>query len=178
VTQAGEFFAEQAEILAQAGADLIMLEMMRDVEYTQAALDAAQSSGLPVWVGLSCRVDSYGEVRMWNGEETLANVIQNLDIPKEDTLISIMHTLTEDIGSSLDVLMSIWDGFIGVYAHSGKFIMPDWQFIDMISPDDYAAAAHGWLEKGVLMVGGCCGIGPEHIRVLKALIAAHHTKEA
>ena len=61
-------------------------------------------------------------------------------------------------------------GAMGVYAHSGEFIMPNWQFIDMISPAAYAAEAQKWVADGVQLVGGCCGIGPEHIRVLKEVL--------
>jgi len=39
-------FREQAEILAQAGVDLLLLEMMRDVGYARAAVDAAAATGL------------------------------------------------------------------------------------------------------------------------------------
>ena len=177
IEQARSFFKEQAGIMAQAGADLILLEMMRDVEYTQAAIEAASSCGLPVWVGFSCQVDPTGEVRMWERNETLAHVIQNLDLPGEDCLISIMHTLTEDVEPALEILQRAWSGYSGVYAHSGKFTMPNWQFIDMISPEEYAAAASGWLAQGAQMVGGCCGIGPDHIRALNDLIAGNTFQE-
>ena len=46
---------QQAIIMADAGADLIMLEMMIDIEQMMTTLKAAQASGLPVWVGLTCR---------------------------------------------------------------------------------------------------------------------------
>jgi methionine synthase I (cobalamin-dependent) len=36
----------------------------------------------------------------------------------------------------------------------------------MISPEDFATQAQGWLEMGVQLIG-CCGITPEHIRLLK-----------
>lgn len=36
-----------------------------------------------------------------------------------------MHTLTEDIDPSLDVVKENWSGRIGGYAHSGEFIMPN-----------------------------------------------------
>jgi S-methylmethionine-dependent homocysteine/selenocysteine methylase len=54
-----------------------------------------------------------------------------------------------------------------VYAHSGEWIDPNWQFIDMISPEDYLTAAQRWIELGTQIIGGCCGIGPEHIRLLR-----------
>jgi S-methylmethionine-dependent homocysteine/selenocysteine methylase len=44
--------------------------------------------------------------------------------------------------------------------------MPNWQFNDVISPEDFVAEARRWRELGATAVGGCCGIGPEHIRLL------------
>ena len=35
-----------------------------------------------------------------------------------------------------------------------------------ISPENYVAFAKEWLELGVSTVGGCCGIGEEHIAAL------------
>ncbi|HEY1319869.1 MAG TPA: homocysteine S-methyltransferase family protein, partial [Streptosporangiaceae bacterium] len=46
-------FAEQAALLAEAGADLIALELMESSGYGRAALEAATSTGLPVWLGFS-----------------------------------------------------------------------------------------------------------------------------
>jgi homocysteine S-methyltransferase len=43
----------------------------------------------------------------------------------------------------------------------------------MISAEDFATVAEGWLELGARLVGGCCGIGPEHVRLLKERLPAH-----
>ena len=40
-----------------------------------------------------------------------------------------------------------------------------------LDPARYAQLAREWLEHGADIVGGCCGIGPEHIAALKALKA-------
>ena len=47
----------QASWIAETGADLLVLEMLRDIEWSTAAMDAAVSVGLPVWAGFSCVVD-------------------------------------------------------------------------------------------------------------------------
>jgi methionine synthase I (cobalamin-dependent) len=44
--------------------------------------------------------------------------------------------------------------------------------MDMISTEDFATEAEGWLELGVRLVGGCCGIGPEHVRQLRERLPA------
>ena len=38
-----------------------------------------------------------------------------------------------------------------------------------LTPDNYARFAREWTRLGADIVGGCCGIGPEHIAALKAL---------
>jgi S-methylmethionine-dependent homocysteine/selenocysteine methylase len=92
--------------------------------------------------------------------------IKDKDVP----LVFIMHTEVEDIEASLEVLQANWSGPIGVYAHSGKFVPPNWVFTDTISPEDYASAADRWLKRGVQVIGGCCGIGVEHIQLLRDVI--------
>ena len=44
-----------------------------------------------------------------------------------------------------------------------------------LTPDKYAEFAMGWVAQGATIVGGCCEVGPAHIRALHdALIAAGH----
>jgi S-methylmethionine-dependent homocysteine/selenocysteine methylase len=164
-------FNDQANILADNGVDFFVLEMMRDIEYTNIAHQAAKQTGLPVWIGYSTNVDDEGKVQLTYTQGTIsfADALQTLSA-KETPLVSVMHTLTEDIQPSLSVLKEKWSGPIGVYAHSGEFIMPNWQFIDIISPEAYASEAQKWVAQGVQVIGGCCGIGPKHIQVLREIL--------
>jgi 5-methyltetrahydrofolate--homocysteine methyltransferase len=49
--------------------------------------------------------------------------------------------------------------------------MPNWQFVDVIEPDDLAQLAQAWIDGGVRMVGGCCGLGPAHITALRRALS-------
>ena len=155
---------EQATIMAEAGADLIILEMMVDVERMLILLEAAQKTGLPVWVGFSCQLDEMGIPRLLHGPE-LVDGIEAIE-HKDVSLVFIMHTEVEYIQACIDVLQANRPGPIGVYAHSGKFVAPNWIFDDTISPEDYASAAKSWSQRGVQVIGGCCGIGVEHMALL------------
>ena len=166
--QLQENIEEQAEIMASAGADLIMLEMMSDIKRTLLLVDAARKTGLPIWVGFSCCLDEEGEPYLLDGP-TLLEGIRAME-EKEVPVIFIMHTEVVDIDACLRVLRTNWEGPIGVYAHSGQFIEPNWIFNDVISPEDYAFAAKSWFQNGIQIVGGCCGIGLEHIQKLKEVI--------
>jgi len=56
---------------------------------------------------------------------------------------------------------------VGAYPHSGDWESPNWRFVNQISPQDYVTEAHGWVNSGAQIVGGCCGIGVEYIKLLR-----------
>ena len=158
-------YRDQAEIMAAAGADLIILEMMRDVELTGAAVDAVRAVDLPCWVGYSVEQDAEGRLVSQEQGIPLRKMLESLDFESVQA-VGVMHSLVEPTGPALEEVATVWPGPRFAYAHSGGFSMPHWHFDDIIAPDDYATAAAGWTASGVQAVGGCCGLGPEHIHAL------------
>ena len=158
----------QAQTMADAGADLLMLEMMVDIDRMLTTVNAAQSTGLPVWVGVSCKPDDNGDMCLLGGEKLIDALKELTD--KDVPVLNIMHTEVDYVDACLDVVESAWHAHIGVYAHTGKVINSKWQFDDTISPVDYAAAAEKWLNRGVQIIGGCCGIRETHIEVLSDVV--------
>ena len=164
----GRSTREQAEILAQAGVDLIALEMCQRIDFSVATVEAALEFGLPVWIGVSARshkgssslsVFDYQELDFKSLVKSLAGY--------PSMMINIMHTPVTDVDEALSIAKQYWDGPVGIYPESGYFTMPNWQFVDVIEPDDLAELAQAWVDDGVRMVGGCCGLGPEHIAALR-----------
>jgi len=169
--QARANYREQAEVLAEAGVDLISLEMLRDVEQATYAVEAATTTGLPVWAGLSCKRRADGTIVLWDGDDTLAEALEKMPISNV-AMICVMHTLVEDTPVALGEVAGGWGGPVGAYPHAGRFAMPNWQFTDEISPEDFASEAEGWVALGARVVGGCRGIGPGHVRALRERLAA------
>lgn len=159
-------YRDQARIQAEAGAQMIALEMLREITQTQLALDGVRETGLPVWVGYACRtVDS--EPWLWNLNDRLADALGEL-AGQPIELVAIMHTEIDDIDISLDVLQEHWGGPIGVYAQMGRLEGVNWVYGDTVSPAEYTKKCLRWVDRGVQVIGGCCGIGPEHIAHLRA----------
>ena len=155
-----EGYREQAGLLANAGADLLLLEMMDDIKYTRIALKAAVDTGLPTWVGFSCELPGdRSAVMLLKNEETLGSGIEAV-IPLGGSMVAVMHTLTEDIEPALRVIKESWEGPVGAYAHSGVGE-------PLISSRDYLTQALRWVEMGTQVVGTCCRMGPEYIRLLR-----------
>ena len=165
-----ESYREQAEILAEEGVDLFLLEMLRDVERASVIVEAALATGISVWSGFSSEVKAgkpvmpLGEYAIADGatfEEMLGSVMA-----LGGDMAIVMHSEVEFIAPTLEVMKEKWAGPLGAYAHSGYWARPNWNFDAVISPEDYLNAARGWVEAGARLIGGCCGIGPEHIRLL------------
>ncbi len=159
-------YAEQADILCQAGVDLLIVEMIGDVEQGSLAVQAACSTGLPVWLGFSCRRSEAGRLMLWDRGHTLSEGV-NAIAKIGGSAAFIMHTDVADAATAFSELQKSWSGTLGVYAHSGVFVMPNWRFNDVISPEEYALEAGVWIDMGSRIIGGCCGIGPAHIGQLK-----------
>jgi S-methylmethionine-dependent homocysteine/selenocysteine methylase len=164
--EAFSWYLEQAEILAESGVDLLLIEMIEDIEQGSLAVQAACSTGLPVWLGFSCRRNDAGEIMLWERGQTLMEGVTAISRIGGSAAF-IMHTEVADTAEALAILKTCGQGTLGVYAHSGRFVMPNWKFNDIISPEDYAVEAGKWIGMGAAIIGGCCGIGPAHIGELK-----------
>jgi homocysteine S-methyltransferase len=160
-------FREQAALLTEAGVDLIALELMEAPSYGRAALQAAAETGLPVWLGLSpVRLEdgTLGSDPALGEGDSFAELVSALADPAL-AAVTVMHAKPDVALEAIDVIRARFAGPIGVYAESGSWAAPEWVF-DGLSPDEYLQEAIAWADRGVQLIGGCCGIGPEHIRVL------------
>ena len=87
----------------------------------------------------------------------------------EPDAIGIMHTPSNLITDCDAIIAGQFDGPRMAYPDSGYFKMPSWQFEDIIPPDEFAAFASEWKSAGVQIIGGCCGLSPEHIKAIAPL---------
>ena len=164
-------FMRQAELLVEAGAELIIAEMMRDVYISDMVISAAQATGVPVWTGFSASVNDAGLLINYESPVRDADTTPFKQMAADVLAMGcdaagVMHSSVRDTGPALAELSELWDGPMFAYAESGQFVPPSWKFEDVISPPDYLGYVRQWIEQGVQIVGGCCGIGPEHINLL------------
>ncbi len=164
-------FREMAHTLAEAGVDLILMEMMSDPGLAVPAIAAARATGLPVWIGYSCRETNDGQPVSYSVPELTAAEMFEAIAPGDAGAIGIMHTHVGITSRVLPELRAHWDGPVMAYPDSGYFEMPHWRFVDVIAPRDFAREALAWVDAGVQIVGGCCGLGLEHIEALSRALA-------
>ncbi len=169
---------EQARILRDAGAELLSLEMMVDMARMTATLDAAATVDLPIWVGFSIGpeeghdADELGaEIELREGG-LLAEAVRAAASYDRVDAICLMHSDVRLTERGVATIAENWDGPIGAYAHACELIDGEYVFDDVITPTDYASYEPAWREAGASMIGGCCGIGPDHLRILAAAIGS------
>jgi S-methylmethionine-dependent homocysteine/selenocysteine methylase len=160
-------YREQAALLADAGVDLIALELMEAPGYGRAAIQAATETGLPVWLGISpIRLDdgSLGTDPELGSGLSFEELTRQLVEPGL-AAVTVMHAKPDVAREAIGVIRRYFAGPIGVYAESGDWAAPNWVFSGL-SPEEYLIEAADWASAGAQIIGGCCGVGPEHIRVL------------
>ena len=163
--------SELAQTLSESGVDLILLEMMSDPALANPAIAAPRETGLPVWVGFSCRGNSRGEpVSFTIPELDPAAMLRSTEVDGAGA-IGIMHTNVGFISAVIEEIRRRWEGPVMAYPDTGgRFEMPNW-FTDAISPVDFSDSALRWVEEGARIVGACCGFGVAHIDALANALA-------
>ena len=180
--QIRESFKAQSQYLAEGGVDMLLVEMIGNRRGPRViACEEALATGLPTWVAFSTRLIEDGRVLLGHplhatdprrgegdpaDDPTFADSIEDVKSLGCGAAL-VFHSEVDHTGAALDILRDAWDGPVGVYPHRGDFKMPEWQFENRISPEEFVDATSAWLGQGAQIVGGCCGIGREHIRQLK-----------
>ena len=161
-------YRELAETLAEAGADLLLLEMMQETRHAPLACVAARTVGLPVWLGVSCRVGAGGALVGF--DFPLVPLAATLDalLPFAPDAIAVMHSPIAAVAPALQEIRARSSGPLGAYPEIGDGSAAT----EAVTPADLAAQARAWIDAGARIVGGCCGTQPQHIRALAASLKA------
>lgn len=163
-----EGYRSQAAIIADAGVDLIVLEMMRDVAETRLCMKAALETKLPVWLGFSVQREGDAALTLYGSHVPFSEAARQVlsESPPLEA-VGIMHSQLELTSQALEELQSVWSGPLFAYPHHGVFEMPHWRFDNTLSAEEFAHAALAWVDAGAAAVGGCCGIRADHIAALR-----------
>ncbi|NQU06056.1 MAG: homocysteine S-methyltransferase family protein [Calditrichaeota bacterium] len=152
------------------GSDLLIFETLTTLDEIQGAAMASLTCGAShVAVGLTCGADG----------RTLAGVTMKEAVRQfaevNPRVYFIQCTRYDYVEKALDKLKKALgpNDLLGVYANDGR----GWDHIKMqwtgerISPEHYGEYVLRWRDAGVRIIGGCCGIGPEHIAHIKAVLS-------
>ncbi len=169
-------YREQADLLAPY-VDFYLCETMSSAEEARAAVVGASVTGKPVWV--SWTLNDSGPPQLRSGE-TIAQVyraLQGLDV----SAVLLNCSTPEALTKGVPVLTSLTNLPIGAYANGFTPIPDKWDYQSNddlppartdLDPHAYAVQAARWIEAGAAIIGGCCEVGPQHIKRLRELITS------
>jgi len=165
-----------ARVFQEDPPDLILMEtlsLIRD-NLTFPAVETMLKTGLPVW--LSFRRCRYGVCSVygqhWGGPEGDLFGRAAREFEKMGVGALMINCLpVSHVRGMLPWLRDFTDLPLGVYPNLGRYLDPGWKTDESVGPEKYAALAREWREEGAQIVGGCCGVGPEHIAAARKGLA-------
>jgi len=156
--------ALHAGALAEAGADLLLLETFGTAREWLEAARAAAATGLAVVACATTREDG----ALLSGEPLGEAARALLALPAPPAALGVNCVPARRLAASLDLLAAAAPGVpLAAYGNTGLPIdEATGAFAEPISPEEYAAVAERWLSLGARLVGGCCGTGAGHVAAL------------
>ena len=173
--QLAEAYMEQMEVLAQEGADAILLETIFDTLNAKAGIYTMQEvmhrTGKDIPLMLSATVnDASG--RLLSGQTLEAFLISVAHAP----ILSIGLNCSFGADQMLPVLRNLHRMLTERAGENGKRIfischpnagLPNSMGQYDVSPEQFAQTVRPMIEEGLAdIIGGCCGTTPEHIKAL------------
>jgi S-methylmethionine-dependent homocysteine/selenocysteine methylase len=158
---------EQAYRLAAAGVDFLLCETMGTLREAFVACEEARRTGLEVIVSLLCRADG-----SLYGGGTLDDAVTVLE-PLGLSAFLLNCIPARSIAPLIESLRRLTDLPVGAYGNTGiQGREQEEEFVPDVGPEEYAALAQDWVQRGATIVGGCCGTGPQHIWMLSGPLKA------
>jgi len=158
-------FAEQAQALAEGGADGFVVETMSDPAEAKLAVAAARETGLPV---VACMTFDAGKdtdrTMMGTTPEEAARVLTEAGA---DCVGSNCGQGIESVVAICRRLEAATDRPIWIKANAGLPDVVDGQTVWTQTPDEFASHVPALVEAGASFIGGCCGTSPEFIKAVK-----------
>ena len=164
--EAVAIYREWVEVMAYAGADIILFETFSDLKELKAAIIGAREvCDLPIQVQLT-----YGD-----GGRTVTGT------PPEVASVALSAMDVQIIGTNcssgpkemLPVVQKLYeysDKFIVAQPNAGMPQLVNGKTVFLETPQAMADYAPKFVDAGINILGGCCGSTPEHIAAMKKAI--------
>jgi S-methylmethionine-dependent homocysteine/selenocysteine methylase len=155
--------------------DLWLAETLSSIAEARLVREVLGPLSRPLWVSFTLRDDGDPAAAVLRSGEAAADAARAaVDIGAETLLFNcsqpevMLGAITAARAATGSVALKL-----GVYANAFPPQRPDALANDGLDPiredlepADYAAFARAWHAAGAEVIGGCCGIGPAHIRAL------------
>jgi S-methylmethionine-dependent homocysteine/selenocysteine methylase len=176
------FMAEQGAQVWQdlmqaqdAYVDIWLVETLSSIEEAQVVSQVLAESTKPKYYAYTL-LDDVSQLGKLRSGETVVDAVQSLLKHNPDGILfncSIPEVIEAALAATAKVLESHHSSIcLGAFANSFTPIQSGHKANDAVQelrdvcPQEYLQFAKKWQQHGANVIGGCCGIGPEHIEVL------------
>ena len=159
--------------------DVILGETLSSIEEIELVQNIFKSCGIPLWLSLTLEDDitdlSHSTLR---SGESLLMALEKIDLSIVDSIL-FNCSQPEVMEAAIKTTSNFCSGEakIGVYANAFPAINSSQKEANNqireirsdLTPSGYLFFAEKWQKAGATIIGGCCGIGPDHIQELNKL---------
>jgi len=161
-----DLFKEQAIAILEATVDVVFLETFLDFDEIQIALNAIRNldAKIPVICSMVCSEEgrlpsSLPIVQAFRELIRLgANIVGVNCVTGPHAMVNILRRIPLEFP-------------ISAFPNAGYPRYQDGRFLYNAAPDYFADKAKEFVAQGANLIGGCCGVGPEHIRAMATALA-------
>lgn len=166
-TELREFHEQRLQLFDSSGADVLACETIPSLDEATVLCDLLMDCVTPAWISFSCRDGEFisDGTPITEVAVLFHNHPQVLAVGVNCTPPNYMSSLIQKLQSAVP------DKAIIVYPNSGEtYHAADNSWSGTATADECAAAAIDWVVAGAKIVGGCCRMGPAHIRAMRAAL--------
>jgi 5-methyltetrahydrofolate--homocysteine methyltransferase len=164
-------FTEQAEALAEGGVDLFAVETMMFPQEAIATIKACKAAtDLPVMATMFFQYEDLHDRdrTMWG--QAPADVARDLLAAGADIVGMNCGRGPDRAVAIIREMRAVTDAPLVAYPNAGLPITTGDQTAYELGPEAMAKDYPALLDAGASVVGGCCGSGPEHIRLIAEVV--------
>jgi 5-methyltetrahydrofolate--homocysteine methyltransferase len=158
---AAGYFYEQARLFKEGGADLILIETFFDIQEARAAVVGVKEAGpnMPLFVSLT--YGPKGTLDTGTPPEVASAILDGFDIQAFGVNCSLGP---KEMFPIIESLLATTPVPVLVQPNAGLPVYRDGRTTYPLDEKELAEFAQIFVEKGVAILGGCCGTTPGYIR--------------
>jgi len=164
--EAFDAYREQAAALAEAGADVLVIETQTDVRELEQAVAAARDAAPGIALLASATFTRDDRTLLGDTPEAIARRLLDLGVDALGVncgegpaqMLRVIRTIAPLVAPTGTPIIARPNAG-GPTEVGGRFLYP-------ATPDYVGEIMRALLDEGVAIVGGCCGTGPAHTRAI------------
>lgn len=156
-----EFHKKRIQILDQTNCNILAFETIPSIQEIKVLSEILKTTKKPAWISFSCKDESH-----INDGTTIKEAATLLKDHPNVFAIGVNCTAPKYISSLITILHStVSTKKIIIYPNSGEsYNAKSKTWIENSNPVSFAEMTAEWVNLGADIVGGCCRIGPKHIK--------------